>query len=116
MALEARARVVRLQLLSPSHEAANSKNLITFKNGITLIKDRRLIDKRFMHGDLRVAFNTITEENYLRVKPLISKLASEREVYSCIITAFQAKGHHLLRDGNCGFDSSGGSGPSRRRN
>ncbi|KAE8227700.1 hypothetical protein CF326_g7397 [Tilletia indica] len=80
------------------------KNQITFKNGITLIKDRRLVEESFMHGEMRKVFEHIVEDNYLRIKPVISKLATEREVFNIIVQEFGKLGHQLLLDGQTGYE------------
>ncbi|KAK0527647.1 hypothetical protein OC835_004913 [Tilletia horrida] len=77
---------------------------ISFQNGITLIKDRRLIDKMFLTKKFRPVFDAVVDQERLRVRPTVDKDASARETYNIINNAFIQQGHNLVRDGWNGFE------------
>ncbi|KAL9931554.1 hypothetical protein V8E36_009551 [Tilletia maclaganii] len=77
---------------------------IVFKNGITLVMDRRLLDKILVGKNIAPIFERIVEEERLRIRPAIGKGASAKEVTNIITTAFMEQGHDLIRDGWNGFE------------
>ncbi|KAL9940884.1 hypothetical protein V8E36_000372, partial [Tilletia maclaganii] len=97
-----------------THAAAATSKLATsklsrivplvLKNGITLIKDRRLIDTVFHGKKLGPIFEEITERERLRVRPVIPKDASARVTTNIIMDAFLEQGHDLVCDGWSGFE------------
>ncbi|KAE8261162.1 hypothetical protein A4X09_0g7704, partial [Tilletia walkeri] len=89
---------------SGSAVAGSKVQPIPFKNGITLIKDRRLIGQTFHSKNLKPIFDSIVEHHRMRVRPLIDKKANARSVYNTIIEAFVEQGHDFIQDGWKGFE------------
>ncbi|KAL9931743.1 hypothetical protein V8E36_009293 [Tilletia maclaganii] len=77
---------------------------ITLRNGITLIKDRRLIGQMFLTRPLRSIFERIVETHFLRARPFISKSATAAQVDNAIYDSFKKLGHNLVADGQVGFE------------
>ncbi|KAK0570101.1 hypothetical protein OC861_000243 [Tilletia horrida] len=78
---------------SPAAQASNASTSgtqmahkikpVPFKNGITLVKDRRLINQIFLTKHLGPLFESIVEQERLRIRPLIDKEANARTDVSC---------------------------------
>ncbi|KAL9934574.1 hypothetical protein V8E36_006349, partial [Tilletia maclaganii] len=77
---------------------------ITLRNGITLIKDRRLIGQMFLTRPLRSIFERIVGTHFLRARPFISKSATAAQVDNAIYDSFKKLGHNLVADGQVGFE------------
>ncbi|KAL9938986.1 hypothetical protein V8E36_001799 [Tilletia maclaganii] len=92
---------------TPTANASTSSacvNPVGFRQGITLIKDRRLIDRSFFNKHQAKIFESIVEKERLRVRPVIDKTASARTATNIINEAFKGQGHDLIRDGWSGFE------------
>ncbi|KAK0565809.1 hypothetical protein OC861_003547 [Tilletia horrida] len=81
-----------------------SKNPVAFKNGICLVKDRRLIGQMFLTKNIKTSFERIVDHHRLRSFPFISKAATPEQVDHAINEAFKSQGHSLVADGQVGFE------------
>ncbi|KAK0521963.1 hypothetical protein OC835_006724 [Tilletia horrida] len=88
----------------PADNAMPRTRPMTFKNGITLIKDRRPLEKAIHTRHLRGQFEVIVENNRLRTRPHISKNATAWQVDNAITQSFLDQGHALHTDGQTGFE------------
>ncbi|KAL9939655.1 hypothetical protein V8E36_001472 [Tilletia maclaganii] len=80
---------------------------IIFKNGITLVMDRRLLDRILVGKNITPIFERIVEEDRLRIRPAIDKGASAKEVTNIITT----KEEHGVVPGVTFPELPGSSGP-----
>ncbi|KAK0554982.1 hypothetical protein OC844_006093 [Tilletia horrida] len=91
----------------PADNAMPRTRPMTFKNGITLIKDRRPLEKAIHTRHLRGQFEVIVEINRLRTRPHISKNATAWQVDNAITQSFLDQGHALHTDGQTDFEAIG---------
>ncbi|KAK0556555.1 hypothetical protein OC844_005822 [Tilletia horrida] len=77
---------------------------MNFKNGITLLKDRRLLGKTLHTRHLKAQFEAIVDNAHLRARPFLSRNASARQLDNAICNAFVALGHSLHLGDQCGFE------------
>ncbi|KAL9931400.1 hypothetical protein V8E36_009686 [Tilletia maclaganii] len=78
---------------------------IPFKNGITLVKDRRLIGQPVRHRKkVNTLFEAIIEQARLRVRPVIDRMATALQVNNLVLAAFIDQGHDLVKDGWNGYE------------
>ncbi|KAE8238639.1 hypothetical protein A4X03_0g8814 [Tilletia caries] len=73
-------------------------------SGIVLLKDRRLLDENLRMGKAGKQFETLVDKHRLRIWPVIPKTADAKEVFSIIVSEFEAHGHRLCTEGQCGYE------------
>ncbi|KAK0553165.1 hypothetical protein OC844_006337 [Tilletia horrida] len=71
------------------------KSPIALQEGITLVKDRRLLGKPIASAAYRSLWAEINRSHRLQAFPVISRQASSEEVHEAIVSAFEELGHSL---------------------
>ncbi|CAD6954858.1 unnamed protein product [Tilletia caries] len=89
---------------SSSPSVPSFKDTVNLTDGVTLVKDRRLLDQSIASHTANRVFKDITERERLQAFPVIGKGFNAVQVYNAIIEAFRKQNHDLVRDGQKGYE------------